>query len=262
MSSQPAPRPTPQPQPQPIDKSAPAKLQRGPTKTRTEPQAKREGPTLDQVREHPRVKAFIRAANEQLGVVGYTEHGERHARTTADSARFILKSLGHDARRCELAAIAAWMHDIGNVITRDRHAQTGALIAAEVLRELHFTEDEVATVMAAVGNHEGEEGGQPVSAVSAAVILADKSDVHRSRVRNPRTTSFDIHDRVNYAATAVNIRVDRREKLITLELTIDTTVSPLMEYFEIFLSRMVLCRRSAEYLHCLFALVINNTRLL
>jgi metal-dependent HD superfamily phosphatase/phosphodiesterase len=260
VSAQQAPRQ--QPQPQPIDKSAPAKLQRGPTKTRTDAQAKREGPTLDTVREHARVKAFIRAANEQLGVVGYTEHGERHARTTADSARFILKSLGHDARRCELAAIAAYLHDIGNVITRDRHAQTGALVAAEILRELRFSEEETATIMAAVGNHEGEEGGQPVSAVSAAVILADKSDVHRSRVRNPRTTSFDIHDRVNYAATAVNIRVDRREKLITLELTIDTNVSPLMEYFEIFLSRMVLCRRSAEYLHCLFALVINNTRLL
>jgi metal-dependent HD superfamily phosphatase/phosphodiesterase len=250
------------PRPQPVDKSAPAKLQRGPAKTRTEPEAKLEGPTLEQVRDHPRVRAFIKSANEQLGVAGYTEHGERHARTCADSARFVLRSLGHDARRCELAAIAAYLHDIGNVITRDRHAQTGAVISGEVLRELRFSEDEIAVVMAAVGNHEGEEGGQPVSAVSAAVILADKSDVHRSRVRNPRTTSFDIHDRVNYAATAVNIRVDRREKLITLELTIDTAVSPLMEYFEIFLSRMVLCRRSAEYLRCSFALVINNTRLL
>ncbi len=252
----------PVPKPQPVDKTAPAKLQRGPTKTRTEAEAKREGPTLEEVREHPRVKAFIKAANEQLGVIGYTEHGERHARTCADSARFVLRSLGHDSRRCELAAIAAYLHDVGNVVTRDRHAQIGALISAEILRELHFTEGEIATVMAAVGNHEGEEGGQPVSAVSAAVILADKSDVHRSRVRNPRTTAFDIHDRVNYAATAVHIRVDRRDKLITLELNIDTTVSPLMEYFEIFLSRMVLCRRAAEYLHCSFALVINNTRLL
>ncbi len=250
------------PRPQPVDKSAPAKLQRGPTKTRTEPAAKREGPALEEVREHSRVRAFIKSANEQLGVAGYTEHGERHARTCADSARFVLRSLGHDSRRCELGAIAAYLHDIGNVITRDRHAQTGAIIAGEILRDLRFGDEEVATIMAAVGNHEGEEGGQPVSAVSAAVILADKSDVHRSRVRNPRTTAFDIHDRVNFAATAVNIRVDRREKLITLELTIDTTQSPLMEYFEIFLSRMVLCRRAAEYLHCSFALVINNTRLL
>ena len=252
----------PVPRPQPVDKSAPTKLQRGPTKTRTEPEAKLEGPTLDQVRTHSRVKAFIKSANEQLDVAGYTEHGERHARTCADSARFVLRSLGHDSRRCELGAIAAYLHDIGNVITRDRHAQTGAIISGEILRDLKFGDEEVATIMAAVGNHEGEEGGQPVSGVSAAVILADKSDVHRSRVRNPRTTSFDIHDRVNFAATAVNIRVDRREKLITLELTIDTTVSPLMEYFEIFLSRMVLCRRAAEYLHCSFALVINNTRLL
>ncbi len=257
MTAQPAPKSQ-----VPVDRAAPAKLQRGPTKTRTERQAKREGPTLDQVRSHARVRAFIKSANEQLGVVGYTEHGERHARTCADSARFVLRSLGHDARRCELGAIAAYLHDIGNVVTRDRHAQIGALIVQDLLGELRFTEEEIAQVMAAVGNHEGEEGGQPVNAVSAAVILADKSDVHRSRVRNPKTTSFDIHDRVNYAATAVQIRVDRREKVITLELSIDTTQSPIMEYFEIFLPRMVLCRRAAEFLHCSFALVINNTRLL
>ena len=246
----------------PVDRAAPTKLQRGPTKTRTEARAKREGPTLERVRNHPRVRAFIKSANEQLGVVGYTEHGERHARTCADSARFVLRSLGHDARRCEIAAIAAYLHDMGNVVTRDRHAQIGAVLAKDVLTELRFNEDEIATIIAAVGNHEGEEGGQPVSAVSAAVILADKSDVHRSRVRNPKPTTFDIHDRVNYGATAVQIQCDRRQKLITLDLAIDTTQSPIMEYFEIFLPRMVLCRRAAEFLHCSFALVINNTRLL
>ncbi len=250
----------PSPQP-PVDRAAPRKLQRGPAKTRTEREAKTLGPTLEQVREHPRVRAFIRSANEQLGVVGYTEHGERHARTCADSARFVLKALGHEARRCEVAAIAAYLHDIGNVVQRDNHAQIGAIIAKDILTEMRFTDEEIATIMGAVGNHE-EDGGQPVSAVSAAAILADKSDVHRSRVRNPKTTSFDIHDRVNYAATAVHIRVDRRQKLITLELSIDTTQSPIMEYFEIFLPRMVLCRRAAEFLHCSFALVINTTRLL
>lgn len=248
------------PQP-PVDRAAPAKLQRGPAKTRTEREAKTLGPTLEDVREHPRVKSFLKAANEQLGVVGYTEHGERHARTCADSARFVLKALGHDARRGEVAAIAAYLHDIGNVVTRDNHAQVGAIIVKDILAEIGFPDDEIAVVMGAVGNHE-EDGGQPVSAVSAAVILADKSDVHRSRVRNPKTTSFDIHDRVNYAATAVQIRVDRRQKLITLDLTIDTGQSPIMEYFEIFLPRMILCRRAAEFLHCSFALVINNTRLL
>jgi metal-dependent HD superfamily phosphatase/phosphodiesterase len=250
------------PEPKPaVDRTAPAKLQRGPAKTQTSAEAKREGPTLEEVRSHPRVRAFIKSANEQLGVVGYTEHGERHARTCADSARFVLRSLGHDARRCEIAAVAAYLHDIGNVVTRDNHAQVGALIVKDILTELRFSDDEIATIIAAIGNHE-EDGGQPVSAVSAAVILADKSDVHRSRVRNPKTTTFDIHDRVNYAATGVQIRVDRREKLITLELTIDTKQSPLMEYFEIFLSRMVLCRRAAEFLRCSFALVINGTRLL
>jgi metal-dependent HD superfamily phosphatase/phosphodiesterase len=151
---------------------------------------------------------------------------------------------------------------MGNVINREKHGQTGALLAKDILIDLGFTFEEVAVIMGAIANHEESEGGLPVSPVSAAVIIADKSDVHRSRVRNPKTTTFDIHDRVNYAATSSEIKVSRREKLITLELTIDTEVAPLMEYFEIFLSRMMLSRRAAEFLHCSFALVINNTRLL
>ncbi len=218
--------------------------------------------TFEAIRADERVRTWIRSANQQTGAIGYTEHGERHALTTADGARFILKALGHDARRCEIAAVAAYLHDIGNVVTRHMHAQTGALLAKDILSDLGFTLEEVATVMGAVANHEESEGGQPVSAVSAAVIIADKSDVHRSRVRNPKTTSFDIHDRVNYAATSAEIKVSRREKRITLQLAVDTSVSPLMEYFEIFLSRMSLSRKAAEFLHCAFALVINDTRLL
>ncbi|OLD51877.1 MAG: phosphohydrolase [Chloroflexi bacterium 13_1_40CM_2_70_6] len=209
-----------------------------------------------------RVRTYIRSANQQTGAIGYTEHGERHANTSADGARFILKSLGHEARRCELGAIAAYLHDIGNVITREKHGQTGALLSKDILDALGFPTEEVAIVMGAIANHEESEGGLPVSAVSAAVIIADKSDVHRSRVRNPKTTAFDIHDRVNYAATASEIKVSRKEKLITLELTVDTEVAPIMEYFEIFLPRMMLSRRAAEFLHCSFALVINSTRLL
>ncbi len=239
-----------------------AKVHRAETKTKTPLEAKRQGPTLDAVRADGRVKSWIRSANQQTGAIGYTEHGERHANTCADGARFILRSLGHEPRRCELAAIAAFLHDIGNVVTRQSHAQTGALIAKDILQDLGLDYDEIATVMGAVANHEEEEGGLPVSAVSAAVILADKSDVHRSRVRNPKTTSFDIHDRVNYAATSAELKVSRKEKQIALYLTIDTEVAPLMEYFEIFLSRMILCRRAAEHLHCSFALVINGTRLL
>src|SRR5205823_3172667 len=228
------------PRPGPDNTNAPdeqKKVHRTETKTRTPVEAKREGPTLEMVKSDERVKVFIRSANQQTGAIGYTEHGERHANTSADGARFILKSLGHDARRCEIAAVAAYLHDMGNVVTREKHAQTAALLAED-------------------------EGGLPVSAVCAAVIIADESDVHRSRVRNPKSTSFDIHDRVNYAVTASEIKVSRKEKLITLELAVDTEVSPIMEYFEIFLPRMMLSRRAAEFLHCNFALVINNTRLL
>ena len=238
------------------------KVHRAETKTKTPAEAKRQGPTLENVKSDERVKVYIRSANSQTGAIGYTEHGERHANTTADGARFILRSLGHEARRTELAAVAAYLHDIGNVITREKHGQTGALLVNHILVDLGFTYEEIAVIMGAIANHEESEGGVPVSAVSAAVIIADKSDVHRSRVRNPKTTTFDIHDRVNYAATSSEIKVSRREKLITLELTIDTDVAPLMEYFEIFLSRMMLSRRAAEFLHCSFALVINNTRLL
>jgi metal-dependent HD superfamily phosphatase/phosphodiesterase len=238
------------------------KVHRGETKTKTLTEAKRQGPTLEQVKADVRVKTYIRSANAQTGAIGYTEHGERHANTSADGARFILKSLGHEARRCEIAAVAAYLHDIGNVVTREKHGQTGALIAKDILEDLGFDVEEIATMMGAIANHEESEGGLPVSAVSAAVIIADKSDVHRSRVRNPKTTAFDIHDRVNYAATNAEVKVSRKEKLITLELQVDTEVAPIMEYFEIFLPRMMLSRRAAEFLHCSFALVINQVRLL
>ena len=238
------------------------KVHRAETKTKTQPEAKSQGPTLEQVKAEVHVKTYIRSANAQTGAIGYTEHGERHANTSADGARFILKSLGHEPRRCEVGAVAAYLHDIGNVVTREKHGQTGALIAKDILEALGFDVEEIATIMGAIANHEESEGGLPVSAVSAAVIIADKSDVHRSRVRNPKTTAFDIHDRVNYAATASEIKVSRKEKLITLELQIDTEVAPIMEYFEIFLPRMMLSRRAAEFLHCNFALVINKVRLL
>ncbi|HET8568266.1 MAG TPA: HD domain-containing protein [Candidatus Limnocylindria bacterium] len=252
--------PRPGPEPQPADERK--KVHRAETKTKTPVEAKRQGPTLDDVRRDERVRVYIHAANQQTGAIGYTEHGERHANTSADGARFILRSLGHETRRCELAAVAGYLHDLGNAITRDRHGQTGALLSKDILESLGFGTEEIAQVMGAIANHEESEGGLPVSAVSAAVIIADKSDVHRSRVRNPQTTAFDIHDRVNYAATASEIKVSRKEKLISLDLEIDTDVAPIMEYFEIFLPRMMLCRRAAEFLRCHFALLINGTRLL
>jgi metal-dependent HD superfamily phosphatase/phosphodiesterase len=253
------------PRPGPDDTTTPderRKVHRAETKTKTPVEAKRQGPTLDVLKHDERVRVYIRSANQQTGAIGYTEHGERHANTAADGARFILKSLGHEPRRCEVAAVAAYLHDMGNVVTREKHAQTGAVLAHDILEDLGFPLEEIAVIMGAIANHEEDEGGLPVSAVSAAVIIADKSDVHRSRVRNPKSTSFDIHDRVNYAVTASEIKVSRKEKLITLELAVDTEVSPIMEYFEIFLPRMMLSRRAAEFLHCNFALVINQTRLL
>src|SRR5437870_8101808 len=197
------------PRPGPDDTNAPdeqKKVHRTETKTRTPVEAKREGPTLEMVKSDERVKVFIRSANQQTGAIGYTEHGERHANTSADGARFILKSLGHDARRCEIAAVAAYLHDMGNVVTREKHAQTGALVAKDILMDLGFPIEEVATMMGAVANHEEDEGGLPVSAVSAAVIIADKSDVHRSRVRNPKSTDRKS-TRLNSSHVAISYAV-------------------------------------------------------
>jgi uncharacterized protein len=217
--------------------------------------------TLEEVRNHKRVMGYIDLSNRNLGEIGYTEHGQRHTSLVASIARNILLRLGYDERTAELAAISGYMHDIGNVVSRHNHGQTGPLIAMDILREMNMDDYEIGIVMSAIGNHE-EEYGEPVNPVSAALILADKSDVHRSRVRNTNETSFDIHDRVNYAAERSFLRVDEKEKTITLELTIDTSIAQVMEYFEIFLSRMTLCRKAASYLNCRFVLTINKAVLL
>ena len=217
--------------------------------------------TLDDVKRDPEVEAFIDKANEYTGAIGYTEHGLRHANLTASIAYNTLKRLGHPERDAQLAAIAAYMHDIGNLVSRLNHEHTGAVLANGILERLGMHSVERAIVMGAIGNHE-EKGGEPVSPVGAAVILADKSDVHRSRVRNPDPTTFDIHDRVNNAVEHSFLRVDEKNKRILLELTIDTKLSQVMEYFEIFLTRMVMCRRAAQFLNCEFKLQINGAKLL
>jgi len=217
--------------------------------------------TLEDVRRDPEVKALMKRAAEQMDILGYTEHGERHAGLVANIAQNILLRLGYPARTAELAAIAGYLHDIGNVIHRENHAHSGALIAWEVLRRLGMPLDEITLIMGAVGNHE-EERGDPVSAISAAVIIADKADVHRSRVRNPDMLSFDIHDRVNYAAQRSFVRVDAERRVIALEVDIDTNISRVMEYFEIFMDRMLIARRAVRFLDCEFQLIINNVRLL
>ena len=217
--------------------------------------------TMEEVRRDAEVQAFIAKADRNLDVLGYTEHAERHAGVVAATAKRVLLDLGRPRREAELAEIAGYLHDIGNAITRLDHGIGAALIARDVLRRMGMPVDEYTEVMSAIGNHE-EEYGEPISAIAAAVILADKSDVHKSRVRRPDPHTFDIHDRVNLASQKAAVVVDAEAHTIRLELTIDTAISQVMDYFEIFLSRMVMCRRAASFLGCDFNLVINGTRLL
>lgn len=217
--------------------------------------------TVEDVKKLPMVKSFIEMGNQHLGAMGFTEHSFRHAGLVSNIASNILEHLGYPQRDCELVAIAGYLHDIGNVITRNHHEQAGAYLALQILKDLKMPWDEIAVIIAAIGNHD-ERHGQPVNDIAAALILADKSDVHRSRVRNPDVVNFDIHDRVNYAAKHSFLRVEPEKQVITLELEIDTEISGVMEYFEIFLTRMVMCRRAAASLDSSFSLVINNTKLL
>lgn len=217
--------------------------------------------TAEVLEQDPEVQAYLTRGNEQMAVLGYTEHGQRHARLVGNIAQNVLLRLGYPQRRAEMAEVAGYLHDIGNVIYRDQHDWAGALIARDVLLRLGVDFEEVALIMGAIGNHE-ETRGESVSDISAAVILADKSDVHRSRVQNPDMLAFDIHDRVNYAVERSFLRVDGEENTITLELDIDTTVSQVGEYFEIFMSRMLMSRRAAVFLDCQFHLTINGSGLL
>ena len=217
--------------------------------------------TLEDVKKNEEVRRLIEMADRYLGVIGYTEHGLRHTALVANIAYNVMIRLKRTERQAQLASIAAYLHDTGNVISREYHAQTGALIAHRILSHLGMAPEEVLEIMAAIGNHE-ERGGAPVNEIGAAVILADKSDVHRSRVRATGSVSEDIHDRVNYAATSSFLRVEEDKGVISLELKIDTSISQVMEYFEIFLSRMAFCRRAAEFLKMKFELEINGQRLL
>ncbi|MEN6373026.1 MAG: HD domain-containing protein [Armatimonadota bacterium] len=213
--------------------------------------------TLDQIRKDEDVKTYISKANEQMNALGYTEHGFRHAGIVAEMARSIPISLDLEPRLAELAAIAGYLHDLGNAINRNIHCETGAIMAFSILTRMGMQTEEIGTVIAAIGNHE-EELGQPVSQVGAALILADKADVHRSRVQNTNPLSFDIHDRVNHAVQHSQLRVDNDAKTINLELTTDSQAASVMEYFEIFLTRMLMCRRAADFFGYRFRLVING----
>ncbi len=215
--------------------------------------------TVDVLKRDPEVIALLQRANEFMRTLGYTEHGQRHAGLVGHIAENVLLRLGHPERHGQLAHIAGLLHDLGNVVHREHHAQSGALIAYSILSRLRMATEEMALVMNAIGNHE-EERGTAITPVSAAIIIADKADVHRSRVQNPDMATFDIHDRVNYATTRSFVRVRPDERIISLELEIDTNFATVIEYFEIFLSRMTMMRQACEFLNTKFHLIINETR--
>jgi uncharacterized protein len=223
------------------------------------PDAEPEVLTLDLVKDDEELSNFISAADRVMEGLGYTEHGFRHANLCGRIAFNVLSRAGFDEHMANLACVAGYLHDVGNMISRVDHGQTGSLLVYHTLRERASAAD-LALVVAAIANHE-EPDGAAISPVSAAVILADKSDVHRSRVRKSGQIEFDIHDRVNFAAEQSFLRVDSVAKTVTLELTIDTEISQVMEYFEIFLGRMQMCRRAAEVLDCRFKLTINGAEL-
>lgn len=217
--------------------------------------------TYQSLLENEEIKTYIAAQDKSLEALGYTEHSFAHVGKVAEDAARLLVALGFSAREVELARIAGYLHDIGNLVNRVGHSQSGAIIAFRLLDKLGMCPDEIATVVTAIGNHD-EGTGVPVSPVAAALIIADKADVRRSRVRNRDFASFDIHDRVNYSVESSELTVDVDNKTVRLTLTIDKKFSTVMDYFEIFLERMLLCRRAAEVLSLTFKLDINGQELL
>lgn len=217
--------------------------------------------TYSELRKNESVKAYIAGADSSLAALGFTEHSFAHVTKVADTCAEILSVMGYSAHETELAKIAAYLHDIGNLVNRIDHSQSGAVMAFRILDKLNMEASDIATVVSAIGNHD-EGTGVPVDAVSAALILADKSDVRRSRVRNRDKASFDIHDRVNYSVRKSSLKISEDKKTITLKLDIDTRYGSIMEYFEIFMQRMILCRKAAEKLGLTFKLEINGQPLL
>lgn len=217
--------------------------------------------TFEDIKNNKEFKTYIEIGDKHLEVKGYTKHDFGHVTNVSETAGNILKTLGYSKRQVDLAKIAGYIHDIGNMVNREEHAQTGACLCFNILSRLGMEPEEIATVVSAVGNHD-EAVGSPINPVSAALILGDKTDVRRSRVRNIDFATFDIHDRVNYAVEKANVKVDGANKIIELELTIDTAICPLMEYFEIFITRMMLCRKAADFLNTKFKLTMNGTKML
>lgn len=216
--------------------------------------------TYKEIRNTAAIKTYIAAADASLQALGFTEHSFAHVTVAAEKAGSILETMGYDERTVELAKIAGYMHDMGNLVNRIDHSQSGAVMAFRILDKLGLPAEEIAIIVTAIGNHD-EGTGVPVSPVAAALILADKSDVRRNRVRNNKTESFDIHDRVNYSVTSAQLEINDEHTEIELSLSIDTQYSSVMDYFEIFMERMILCRKAAEKLGLTFKLTINGQQL-
>lgn len=217
--------------------------------------------TLEDVMKNEEVKAFVNASQKQLKALGYTEHSNRHIGIVSKRTGEILQKLGYNERTIELGKIAGYLHDIGNCVNRVDHAHTGAILAYNILKEMRMPAEERTEIMMAIGNHD-EGTGTAVSDISAALILADKSDVHRDRVVNTNMSTFDIHDRVNYAVTDAKLEIDENERKVILSLTIDTQICPVLDYFQIFMDRTMMSKYAANYLHIWFELIINGTKLL
>ena len=213
--------------------------------------------TYEQIRQDEAIKTYIRQADATLAALGYTEHSFAHVGRVAEIAGYVLETMGYPERTVELGKIAGYLHDIGNLVNRVEHSQSGAVMAFRLLDKMGFPAEEICTVVSAVGNHD-EGTGVPVNPVAAALILADKSDVRRSRVRVSDIKEFDIHDRVNYSVTKSELKINEKKTNVKLKLTVDTHFSPVMNYFEIFMNRMILCRKAAEALGLDFKLIINE----
>ena len=216
--------------------------------------------TFQEIAKNEQIRTYIQRADESLVALGYTEHSFSHVTHVAQMAGKILATLGHDSHTVEIARIAGYLHDIGNLVNRVEHSQSGAVMAFRILNDLNFPVEDIATIVTAIGNHD-EGTGVPVNAVAAALILADKADVRRSRVRNENIAAFDIHDRVNYSVKKSVLKINEEKTIVKLKLTVDTKYGSVMDYFEIFMGRMILCRQAAEKLGLQFKLIINEQQL-
>ena len=217
--------------------------------------------TLEDVRKNPEVQALVSGSQQQLNVLGYTEHSIRHTSIVSERAGKILQDLGYPPERVELAKIAGYLHDIGNCVNRQDHAHSGAILAYDILKDIGMDPQLRTEIMTAIGNHD-EATGTAVSDISAALILADKADVHRNRVVKTNIATFDKHDKVNYAVTDAQLTLDKEKRKIVLSIKIDTEICPVLDYFEIFIDRMIMSKFAAKYLKIWFELIINDTKLL